>query len=166
MFCFVNKKYLKGLFIMIVMATKEWITLSVKVTKDEKNIIDMICKQEGKQKNKDKIAINDLLHHLIIREIEPILNPSVLAENKGMPLIGENKFKYLPEKDNFVWQLDLGVNGSTVLGEEFSLVYLENLKQAINNAIQQKQDFHKKAKNGVVIPSKLIKYGVKKDVSN
>lgn len=141
------------------MATKEWITLSVKVTQEQKNVIEKICQHEG-------LTVNKFLSRVIAREIEPILNPTVLPENKGMPFIGENRFKYIPEKDNFVWQLDLGVNGSAVLGEEFSLFYLENLKRAIDNGIDQRQDFHKKAKNGVVIPSKMIKYGVKKNVSN
>ena len=137
------------------MATQEWINLSVKVTKEQKNIINTICKHED-------IAVNKFLSRMIINEIEPILNPTVLAENKGIPFVGENKLKYIPEKDNFVWQLDLGINGSVVLGEEFSLFYLENLMQAIDNGIKQRQDFHKKTKKGVVIPSKMIKYGVRK----
>ena len=141
------------------MATKEWITLSVKVTQEQKNVIERICQHEG-------LTVNKFLNGVIAREIEPILNPTVLAENKGMPLVGENKLKYVHEKDNFVWQLDFGVNGSVVLGEEFSLFYLENLKRAIDNGIKQRQDFHKTVKKGVVIPSKIIKYGVKKNVSN
>lgn len=141
------------------MATKEWITLSVKVTQEQKNVIEKICQHEG-------LTVNKFLSGVIAREIEPIFNPTVLPENKGMPLIGENRFKYLPEKDNFVWQLDLGVNGLAVLGEDFSLFYLEDLKRAINNGIEQRQNFHKKAKKGVVIPSKMIKYGVKKNVSD
>ena len=137
------------------MATQEWINLSVKVTKEQKNIINTICKHED-------IAVNKFLSRMIINEIEPILNPSVLPANKGMPLIGENRLSYIPEKDNFVWQLDLGVNGSAVLGEEFSLFYLENLRRAIDNGIKQRHDFHKNAKKGVVIPSKMIKYGLRK----
>lgn len=141
------------------MATQEWLTLSVKVTKEDKNIIDKICEHEG-------IAVNSFLNRIIVRELEPIKKPTSFSENKGLPAIGENKLKYIPEKDNFVWQLDLGVNGLAVLGEDFSLFYLENLKRAIDNGIKQRQDFHKKAKKGVVIPSKMIKYGVKKNVSN
>ena len=141
------------------MATKEWITLSVKVTQEQKNVIERICQHDG-------LTVNKFLSGVIAREIEPILNPTVLAENKGMPLVGENKLKYIPEKDNFVWQLDLGINGLVVLGEEFSLFYLENLKRAIDKGVEQRQDFHKKVKKGVVIPSKMIKYGVKKNVSN
>ena len=137
------------------MATKEWITLSVKVTKEDKNIIDKICEYEN-------IAVNSFLNRIIVRELEPIKKPTSLSENKGLPVIGENKLKYIPEKDNFVWQLDLGVNGVAVLGEDFSLFYLKNLMQAIDNGIKQRQDFHKNAKKGVVIPSKMIKYGVKK----
>lgn len=136
------------------MATQEWLTLSVKVTKEDKNIIDKICEHEG-------IAVNSFLNRIIVRELEPIKKPTSFSENKGLPVIGENKLKYIPEKDNFVWQLDLGVNGLAVLGEDFSLFYLENLKRAIDNGIKQRQDFYKKAKKGVVIPSKMIKYGVK-----
>ena len=137
------------------MATKEWFTLSVKVTREQKNVIEKICQHR-------ELKINSFLQNMITQEIEAVINPTRLPENKEIPLIGENRFKYIPEKDNFVWQLDLGVNGSAVLGEEFSLFYLENLKQAIHNGITQRQNFHKKAKNGVVIPPQMIKYGVKK----
>ncbi len=141
------------------MATKEWFTLSVKVTREQKNAIERNCQHEN-------LTVNKFLSRVVAREIEPILNPTVLAENKGIPLVGDNKFRYIPEKDNFIWQLDLGVNGSAVLGEDFSLFYLENLKRAIDNGIEQRQGFHKKVKKGVVIPSKMIKYGVKKNVSD
>lgn len=138
------------------MATQEWITLSLKLTKEDKNIIERICQH-------DNISVNKFLSNVIKKEIEPYKDPTKLPENKGLPAIGENKFKYLPEKDNFVWQLDLGVNGSAVLSEELSPFYLENLKKAIDEGIKQRHDFYKKTKKGVVIPSKIIKYGVKKN---
>lgn len=135
------------------MATQEWLTLSVKVTQEQKNVIERICQHEG-------FTINKFLSNVIAREIEPILNPTVLPENKGIPMVGQNKFKYVPEKDNFVWQLDLGVNGLAVLSEELSFFYLENLGHAIDQGVKQRRDFHKKVKNGVVIPTKIMKYKV------
>jgi hypothetical protein len=140
------------------MTTQEWITLSVKVTQEQKNVIEKICQHEG-------ISINKFISKIINKEIEPILNPAVLPENKGLPTIGENKFKYVPEKDSFIWQLDLGVNGSAVLSEELSPFYLENLKKAIDEGIKQRHDFYKKAKKGIVIPSKIMKYEVNRNAS-
>ena len=137
------------------MATQEWINLSVKVTKEQKNIIDRSCKHEG-------VAVNKFLSRMIAKELESILNPTALPENKGIPIIGENKFTYVPEKDNFIWQLDLGIHGSAVLSEEITHYYLKSLSKSIQNGLKQKDAFHKGMKNGAVVPSQIVKYGVKK----
>ena len=140
------------------MAIQQWKTVSVKVNDESRNAIELICKREG------DIAINKFLADLVAREIEPVINPKVLAENKGMPQVGGNKLNYLPEKDNFLWQIDLGVNGMTLLSEDVSPTYLEDLKKAIDEALAKRAIFQKENK-GAVIPQKLLKYGVKKNVS-
>ncbi len=133
------------------MAIQEWKTVSVKVNDDTRNAIELICKREN-------IAINKFLASIIEREIEPVLNPKILPENKGMPQIGENKLKYLPESDNFLWQLDLGVNGVALLSEDVPLSYLENLKKAIDEGLSKRLNFQKESKKRAVIPLKLLKY--------
>ena len=136
------------------MAIQEWKTVSVKVNDETRNAIELICKREN-------IAINKFLADLVAREVEPIIDPRVLAENKGIPQVGENKLKYKPQTDDFFWQVDLGVNGIALLSEDVSPNYLEGLKKAINEGLTQRANFQKKNK-GAVVPSKLLKYGVKK----
>lgn len=138
------------------MATQEWMNLSVKVTKEQKNIIDRICLHEG-------IAINKFLSRMITQELEPIINPTFLPEHKGLPIIGENKFKFIPEKDHFVWGLDMGLQGNAILSEEITPFYLESLSKSIQSALKQRESFHKGIRKGAVVPSKIVKYGVRKN---
>jgi hypothetical protein len=140
------------------MATQEWKTVSVKLNAELRNALDLVCKRQD-------ITVNKLLTELVIREVEPILNPRVLPENKGVPQIGENKLKYLPETDSFVWQLDIGINGNAILSESVSPNYIENLRKAIDEGMIQRTDFLIKHSKGAVIPPKLLKYKVRKDVS-
>ena len=137
------------------MATQEWINLSVKVTKEQKNYIDRICQHDG-------IAVNKFLSRMITKELEPITNPNSLPEYKGLPIVGENKFKFIPEKDHFVWELDMGLHGNAVLSEEITPFYLESLNKSIQSALKQRESFHRGIK-GVVVPSKIAKYGVRKN---
>lgn len=132
--------------------------LSVKVTKEQKNVIDRICQHDG-------IKVNRFLSRMIAKEIEFIINPTFLPENKGLPIIGENKFKFIPEKDHFVWELDMGLQGNAILSEEITPFYLESLSKSIQRALRQRESFHKSIRKGTVVPSKIIKYGVRKNVS-
>ena len=140
------------------MATQEWMNLSVKVTKEQKNIIDRICKHDG-------IKVNRFLSRMIAKELEPIINPTSLPENKGLPIIGQNIFNYNPEKDHFVWELDIGLQENAVLSEEITPFYLESLSKSIQIVLRQRESFHKSIRKGAVVPSKIIKYGVRKNVS-
>ncbi|GEM_PF-2529075 len=140
------------------MATQEWMNLSVKVTKEQKNLIDRICKHDG-------IKVNRFLSRMIAKELEPIINPTSLPENRGLPIIGQNIFNYNPEKDHFVWELDIGLQENAVLSEEITPFYLESLSKSIQSALKQRESFHKGIRKGAVVPSKIIKYGVRKNVS-
>lgn len=136
----------------------EWKTVSVKVNEEFRRAMDLICKRRD-------ITANRLLTELITREVEPILDPNALPQGQGIPQVGENRFKYFPESDSFVWQLDLGANGIMVLSEGILPAYLENLRKAVDAGLNQREEFHKKNKVGTAIPAKLFKYGVKKNVS-
>ncbi|MBI5392281.1 hypothetical protein HZA96_00290 [Candidatus Woesearchaeota archaeon] len=140
------------------MATKEWKAISVKVNEDVRNAIELICRRE-------QITVSRFLANLVAHEVEPILNPNILPENKGIPLIGENKFKYTAESDCFLWQIDLGINGFALLGENIPPIYVENLQKAINDGLLQRTEFLNTNKKGAVIPPKLLKYKVKKHAS-
>lgn len=137
------------------MTTQEWKTVSVKLNEELRNAMELVCKREN-------ITVNKFLTEIIAREVEPILNPKALPENKGIPQVGENRIKYSPETDSFIWQIDLGVNGVSILSENLSPSYLENLKKAMEEGLTQRSNFLKKNKKGAVVPSKLLKYGVKK----
>jgi len=139
----------------IDMAEQGWSTISVKVNETTRNAIGLICKHEG-------IRVNRFLADIIAREVEPILDPKALPENKGIPQVGENRLKYIPESDSFIWQVNLGVHGVALLSESVSRNYLENLKKAIEDGLSKRADFREKHKKGAVLPSKLLKYGVKK----
>ena len=136
----------------------EWKTISVKVNDEIYNAIKIICEKEG-------IKTNKFLFNLVTKEVEPVLNPRALPESKGVPQIGENHFAYIPESDSFKWNLDLGVHGTARLSENVSMLYLENLSKALEKGILQRQDFLKRNKKGAPVPAKLLKYGVKKNVS-
>lgn len=138
---------------------REWKTVSVKVDGELRRAMDLICKRRD-------ITANKLLTELITREVEPILDPNALPQGQGISQVGENRFKYFPESDSFVWQIDLGANGVVVLSEGVLPTYLENLRTALDAGLNQREDFHKKKKEGATaIPPKLLKYGVKKNVS-
>lgn len=135
------------------MTSQEWTTLSVKVTKQQKQLIERLCEKNGK-------SVNRFLSGMIDRELAPMIDPSRFPENQGLPLIGENRFSYLPEKDQFIWKIDLGVHGSSILSEEVTLIYLKSLSSAIAEGIKQREDFNDKLDRGAVVPKKLIKLGV------
>jgi hypothetical protein len=137
------------------MTTQEWKTVSVKLNEELRNAMELVCKREN-------ITVNKFLTEIIAREVEPILNPSALPENKGVPQVGENRIKYSPETDSFTWQIDLGVNGIAILSDNISPIYLDNLKKAIEEATTHRSNFQKKNKKSAVIPSKLLKYRVLK----
>jgi hypothetical protein len=133
------------------MATKEWKSESVKLDKDTRNAIALICKRDG-------ITVNKLLSDLVARKVEPILNPGVLPENEGIPQIGENIIKYKPQSNTFEWRLDLGVAGTATLSDSLAPGYLEDLRKAIDQAFTQKQSFEKSNKTGFVVPPKLMRF--------
>ncbi|MEK6959817.1 MAG: hypothetical protein AABX47_01470 [Nanoarchaeota archaeon] len=137
------------------MTSQEWTTISVKVTKQQKQLIERICEKNGK-------SVNKLLSGMIERELKPMSDPSCFPENQGIPLIGENRFSYLPEKDQFIWKIDLGVHGSSILSEEVTPAYLKSLSSAVAEGIKQREDFNDKLNRGAVVPKKLIKLGVKR----
>ena len=124
------------------MTTQEWKTVSVKLNEELRNAMELVCKREN-------ITVNKFLTEIIAREVEPILNPKALPENKGMPQVGENRIKYSQEADSFIWQIDLGVNGVVILSENLSPIYLENLKKAMEEGLTQRSNFLKKNKKRV-----------------
>ena len=144
------------------MAGSEWYTFSVRLNEELRNAVNLYCKRE-------KITPNKFIRTLLERELSFILKPDVLAENQGVPQIGENNFKYMPETDNFVWQLDLGTQGVTVLSENVLPTYLQRLDNAIKTALSKREKFQSKMKNSkvvAVVPSKIMRYGVRKNVIN
>ena len=141
------------------MAEKEWHTVSVRLNQDLRNAMNWFCKREN-------ITPNKFIRDLVEDKLKFITDEDSIPENQGIPEVGENVFKYLPETDQFIWQLDKGDKGITALAENIPSVYLERLNKAIEKSLEKRkqvQDSMKK-KKGTVIPKDILKYEVKKNV--
>ena len=137
---------------------QEWKTVSVRLNETSRNALNTLCKREGTKPNKK-------LKELVEREVEPLLNPSVLPYERGFPLIGYNVFVYNAEKDNFVWQLDLGPNGVVIMAENITPTFLNNLSDSIKKGIKYKEEADNKIKKSEArVPTGLLKYKVRKNV--
>lgn len=132
----------------------EWKTVSVKLNEELKGAVEQVCKQKG-------ISPNKFLFELVDRETKHIRDPSVLPENSGIPKIGKNQFVFLPEKDTFLWQLDLGIQDKAILCEDASPLYLNDMAKAIQEGLKAREEFNKKRSGKAVIPPKLLRCKVR-----
>ena len=128
------------------MATQTWKTVSVRLSEVEENALKMLCKKRGLKKH-------PLLKELLLNELEPILKPGHLQEGQGIPLIGEHIFKYDPEKDNFTWQIDLGIHGMHALAENVPSSFIVNLQKMLGDAIKQREKVTNKTQKGQAVCS-------------
>ena len=131
------------------MAEKEWLNISAKVSKDEMNAINLICKREDT--NKNKFFRSALMEHL-----QPILDPHSMKKIYG---IGENTVVFDLEKGSFQWSVDLGVQGTQIIADELSESFVTNLVKALERALEQKQREDAKIPKGKVkVHSQILKY--------
>ena len=132
--------------------TNEWHTVSARVNQEERRALELLCEREG-------IKRNHLLRSLVQKEIEPLLKPGTVPLGKGIPTIGEHRFKYNPEKDTFTWQLDQGAEGTAILAEEVKPKFLKELQKAITEAIDEEEKTNGEIRGSKArVPKKLLQY--------
>ena len=90
--------------------------------------------------------------NLIEHEIK---NP--IAQN----IAGKSVFRYNPAKDNFGWQAILDKGVISYIEDDLSFEFLNQLKDAIDNAMDERNTFTQKNKDdSVSIPSKILRKGL------
>jgi len=137
------------------MASKEWKTVSVRLNEAELNALMLLCRNRDQKKHA-------IVKEVLLKELDPIMKPGALPEGKGIPLIGQHLFKYNPEKDTYTWQLDLGVQGIHILGENISSHFLINLHRAVESGLQEHEIIEEKIpKNKTRVPKDMLKFEVK-----
>ena len=137
------------------MATQQWKTVSIRVSEHEENALKLLCKKRG-------ISKHAIIKEIFTREIEPITKPGRIPEGEGIPLIGDHVFKYNTEKDNFTWQIDLGVHGIQALAENVPFSFVENLDNALQKAIEGRKKVNIPKKK-TIVPKSILKYKVIKN---
>ena len=98
-----------------------------------------------------KESVNSVIRKAIMNEVEEPV-PHMLA--------GKNSFAYNKYKDNFSWRVILD-NGLRVdIEEDLSTEYVSQLFDTIKQAVDERETYIKKEKDGVPIPSKLVRKGL------
>lgn len=137
------------------MATKTWKTVSVRLSEEEENALSILCEKREQKKHA-------LVKELLFNELKPILEPGHIQEGEGLPMIGSHTFEYNPEKDNFTWQLDLGIHETHILADDIPFLFIENLHASIGLALEQRNKIMEKtSKKKTVVPKSLLKYKVR-----
>ena len=154
----VYKKYLNATNTSLYMITqkwKKWKTASVRLNEEEENALKMLCSKRNVKKHA-------ILKSVLLRELDSFLKPGLIQEGAGIPTLGTHIFKYAPESDSFIWQLDLGNQGVHVLAENISHSFVMSLYDSLGKAIEQRDRIVKKGHGKkVVMPSSIMKYEVK-----
>ncbi len=96
-------------------------------------------------------SVNAVVRKAVMNEIETPI-PHMLA--------GKNLFSYNKYKDNFSWRVVLD-NGLRVdIEDDLSAEYVSQLFESIKQAVDERETYIKKEKDGVAIPSKLVRKGL------
>lgn len=123
-------------------------TVSAKLTQREFSHFKDYCdKKYGKGAKVSKI-----IKDLIKQEIEDPL---------AVSLAGKSVFMYNPAKDNFSWRAVLDKDVISYIEDDLSPEFLEQLRDALNLAIEERNTFlQKKKEDSVAIPSKILRKGL------
>lgn len=96
-------------------------------------------------------SVNAVVRKAVMNEIETPV-PHMLA--------GKNSFVYNKYKDNFSWRVVLD-NGLRVdIEDDLPAEYVSQLFETLKQAVDERQTYIKKEKDGVPIPSKLVRKGL------
>ena len=92
------------------------------------------------------------IKHLIKQEIEDPISVNVA---------GKSQFLYNPAKDNFSWRAILDKGIISYIEDDLNPEFLIQLKEVIDEAIDERDTFiQKKKKESVSIPSKILRKGL------
>ena len=92
------------------------------------------------------------IKHLIKQEIEDPISVNVA---------GKSQFLYNPGKDNFSWRAILDKGIISYIEDDLNPEFLIQLKEVIDEAIDERDTFiQKKKKESVSIPSKILRKGL------
>ncbi|MCA9478438.1 MAG: hypothetical protein KC535_04805 [Nanoarchaeota archaeon] len=134
------------------MAESEWTTTSVKLERDLKMKLNDFCERE-------EISPNKLIKGLIAKKLEFMLHPGTLRKDKGVPATGKHSFEYSISEDKFLWQLDLG-SQKHILSKNVSADFLEKMKVAIDNALDERKKEQARLGNKTIVPTDVLDYEV------
>lgn len=138
------------------MAVQDWKTTSVRLTPEERNALELLRQRKNMRKT------HALLRQIILREIDPILNPTALPQGEGLPQVGDPLFKYNPDTDTFLWQLDQGTRGLAVLSENVEPLFAKKLKEALEHALAAREEAIAGLPTGKArVPKDILRYKVK-----
>jgi len=91
------------------------------------------------------------------KEIKNLINQEIndpIAQN----IAGKNVFVYNPAKENFSWRAVLDKEVISYIEDNLSFEFLKQLKEAVDNAIDERNTFIQKNKDdSVSIPSKILR---------
>jgi hypothetical protein len=134
------------------MAESEWTTTSVKLERDLKMKLNDFCEREG-------VSANKLIKGLIEKKLEFMLHSGTLRRDKGIPATGKHSFEYNISKDSFIWSIDLG-SQNHVLSKNVSFDFLEKMKVALDNALEERKKEQTKLGDQTIIPTDVLDYEV------
>ena len=96
-------------------------------------------------------SVNAVVRKAVMNEIETPV-PHMLA--------GKNVLAYNKYKDNFSWRVVLD-NGLRVnIEDDLSAEYVSQLFESLKQAVDERDTYIKKEKDGIAIPSKLVRKGL------
>jgi len=134
------------------MAENDWTTTSVKLERDLKMKLNDFCEREG-------ISPNKLIKGLIEKKLEFMLHSGTLRKDKGIPATGKHSFEHNISKDLFIWNIDLG-SQKHVLSKNVSVDFLEKMKVAIDNALDERRKEQTKLGDKTIISADVLDYEV------
>lgn len=118
----------------------EWQSIRAKVKKENYLELDNYCKTSG-------ITISSYIRSLLEKN-----KPATSSIKKS----GVNNLKFNPLEDKFLWEIKFDDDTKSIIAEDLSDNFLENLKMAIEKGLKsRKEHIHKRIKGSVVVPNKL-----------
>ncbi len=124
------------------MSQNQWITIRAKIKKENYLELDKYSKNVG------------ITTSAYIRSLIETNRPAEVSLKKA----GINIFRFNPLEDNFYWEIKFDDESKSVIAEELSNEFLENLKNSIEKALTNRREHIKKRLNeSVVIPTRFNK---------
>lgn len=124
------------------MSKNQWLSIRAKIKKENYLELANYCKSSG------------ITASAYVRNLIETNRPAEVSLKKA----GINVLKFNPLEDKFFWEIKFDDGTNSLLAEDLSKDFLENLRESINNAlIRRDEHIKKKLKESVIIPTKLNK---------